>query len=153
MQYLTDFRVMICGSRSFNDFLLLEEQVIKVLKTRHIVRSTHNIIIICGDAKGADTLGEQFAQKYGLQVEHYPALWNDLTKEPCKVKYNKYGKPYNYLAGFNRNKDMVLASDLIVMFHDGVSRGTVDDLELCKKYQKDYEYIRVNTSGTDTVQV
>ena len=94
-----------------------------------------------GKAKGADELGERFAREYDLGVEEYPAKWNDLTVEPCKIKYNKWGKPYNCLAGINRNTDMINVSDLIIMFHDGKSNGTLDDLNKCKKMDKDYEYI------------
>ena len=135
-----DYRVMICGSRTFNDYSLLEEQVILALNKRNITRAEHNIIIISGKAKGADTLGEQFAKQYELQVEEYPAKWNDFS-EPCRIKYNKFGNPYNALAGMNRNTDMINVSDLVIMFHDGKSKGTFDDWNKCKKLNKDYEYI------------
>ena len=136
-----DFRIMICGSRTFNNYTLLAEKVTEAIVKRNIHRNTHNIIIVSGKAKGADILGEKFAQQYQLEIEEYPAKWNDLTITPCKIKYNMYGKPYNCLAGLNRNTDMINASDLIIMFHDGKSKGTLDDLNKCKKLNKDYEYI------------
>lgn len=37
---------------------------------------------------------------------------------------------------------MMDVSDLVVMFHDGVSKGTADDLRLCKEQGKDYEYFK-----------
>ena len=41
----------------------------------------------------------------------------------------------------SRNTDMINVSDLVIMFHDGKSKGTLDDLNKCKKLNKDYEYI------------
>lgn len=141
---MNEYRVMICGSRTFNDYELLKKSVIHALSTRGISKlKGHEIIIVSGQAIGADTLGEKFANEYELKVEKYPALWNDLTKEPCKIKVNKYGNRYNCLAGLNRNKDMVNVSDLVIMFHNGKSKGTLDDLNLCKKHNKDFEYILV----------
>lgn len=134
-------RVMICGSRTFNDYDMLKRTVLQALEKRYINDVT-DIIIVSGCASGADKLGERFAKENGCEIELYPALWNDLSQEPCEIKINKYGKRYNCLAGLNRNKDMVIASDLIIMLHDGVSKGTLDDLRLCKKYNKDFEYIK-----------
>ena len=138
---MKEYRVMICGSRTFDDYDKLKSEVLLALTKRDIVVKRFGIIIISGEANGADKLGEKFALENGYKVEKYPALWNDLTKKPCKIKINKYGKQYNCLAGLNRNKDMVEVSDLVIMFHDGKSKGTLDDLNLCKKYNKDYEYI------------
>lgn len=140
---MKQYKVMICGSRTFNDYELLKRSVIDALIARGISRlKGYEIIVVSGEARGADKLGERLANEYGLKIERYPALWNDLAKEPCKIKVNKYGNPYNCLAGLNRNKDMVNVSDLVIMFHDGQSKGTLDDLNLCKKQNKDYEYIR-----------
>ena len=139
---MIEYRVMICGSRTFNDYTLLKEKVTNALVSRGISRKKDfNIVVVSGGAYGADKLGERFAKEYGLHIETHIPLWNDLTKEPCRIKINKYGEPYNCLAGLNRNKDMVIVSDLVIMFHDGESKGTLNDLDLCKKYNKDYEYI------------
>lgn len=138
---MKEYRVMICGSRTFNDYEMLKRSVIHALNIRGIEGCDFNIIIVSGNANGADKLGERFAKENGYKIDEYPALWNDLMKEPCKIKVNKYGKQYNCLAGLNRNKDMVEVSDLVVMFHDGVSKGTLDDLKLCKSRNKDFEYV------------
>lgn len=141
---------MIAGSRNFNDYPLLYNTVTYELTKRGITSDTHKIIIISGKAKGADTLGEKYAKENNYIVEEYPAQWNNLSVTPCNVKYNKYGKPYNSLAGMNRNIDMVNASDLIIMFHDGISSGTAHDLELCKKYNKDYVYTNYDRNNIQT---
>lgn len=142
---MKDLRIMIAGSRTYDNYIELKNTVSGILSALTIKNNTiYNPIIISGKAKGADTLGEQYANEYGYTVEEYPADWNNLNATPCKIKYNKYGKPYNVLAGMNRNKDMVKVSDIIFMFHDGKSKGTADDLNLAKKYNKQYVYINYN---------
>lgn len=141
MEYMKEYRVMICGSRTFKDYEMMKRTIIHELNTRDITDREYDIIIVQGEANGADKLGKRFAIENGYMIEQYPALWTDLTKEPCKIKINKFGHKYNCLAGLNRNKDMVEVSDLVIMFHDGVSKGTLDDLRLCKKYNKDFKYI------------
>ena len=92
------YRLMICGSRTFDDYELLHRKVYEALVKRRETIFNSRIIIVCGDAKGADKLGEMFAKEYNLNVEHYPAKWNYLTSTSCKIKVNKYSKQYNALA-------------------------------------------------------
>ena len=140
---MSDVRIMIAGSRSFNNYQLLKDTIDKVLTKLNLTQE--NIINVNGVAKGADTLGGIYAKEKGYSIERYPAKWKDLNANPCKIKYNKYG-PYNCLAGMNRNIDMVKVSDIVFMFHDGMSPGTANDLELCKTYNKKYVYINYNDS-------
>lgn len=144
---MKNLRIMIAGSRSYNDYIELKTTIDEVLTTLSVVNNTkYNPIIISGKAKGADTLGEKYANECGYAIEEYPAKWKDLEAIPCKVKYNQYGA-YNCLAGMNRNKDMVRVSDIVFMFHDGKSKGTADDLELVKKFNKQYVYINYNDNS------
>lgn len=142
-----DFRIMIAGSRTYNNYEELETTINGVMTALNAIVYTKSIklvpIIISGKAKGADTLGETYAKEHGFKIEEYPAKWNDLEAQPCKIKYNSYGA-YNCLAGLNRNKDMVKASNLVFMFHDGKSTGTKDDLKLVKQHNKKYVYVNYN---------
>ena len=133
-----EFRIMIAGSRTFNDYQLVCKTLEEELSKRNIIKDKYNIIIISGKAKGADELGELYARDNNLIVEEYPAKWDDLKVTPCKVKYNKWGKPYNCLAGMNRNTDMINVSDLVIIFWDSKSKGSLDDINKCKKWNKDY---------------
>ena len=60
-------KVIVAGGRDFNDFKLLESNINKIFKQLSdeklisIYVNESNIEIICGKARGADTLGEQFA--------------------------------------------------------------------------------------------
>lgn len=121
-------KVLIFGGRDFNDYKLLETKCDEILKNVN-----EEITIIEGDALGADKLDARYAiaRRYKLSV--MPAKWNDLTEEPCKIKYNKNNKPYNALAGFNRNARMILITDIAIGFWDGTSRGTKNSIDLCKE--------------------
>ena len=135
------YRIMIAGSRDFNDYEFLKTEVVKAIAKRDdVVKQCDSIVIISGKARGADSLGEKFAEEFGLEVEEYKAEWNNLDLQPCKIKYNQYGKPYNCLAGFNRNLDMVKAADLVIMFSINNSPGTAHDLKLCLEHNKDYVF-------------
>ena len=147
---MSDIRIMIAGSRGFNDYQLLKNTIDKVLADLNLTQE--NIIDVNGEAKGADNLGGRYAKEKGYSIESYPAKWKDLNATPCKIKYNKYG-PYNCLAGMNRNVDMVKVSNIVFMFHDGTSHGTAHDLELCKKYNKKYVYINYNDSTKNSTNL
>lgn len=140
-------RIIIAGSRNFNDYNLLEKHCHIIFNqlakegyiSPLINESRFEIEIISGKAKeGADALGEEFAKKYKLKVIPFPANWNDLIEIPCKIKYNKYGKPYNVLAGLNRNEDMAIYASqdmgVLIAFWDGKSKGTKHMIDMAKKY-------------------
>lgn len=95
-------KVIIAGSRSFDDYDLLSSFVKKVIDV-HLVSG-----IISGGAKGADKLGERFATD------------NNITIHTIIPDWKKYGKR----AGILRNKDMGDLGDLLVAFWDGESKGT-----------------------------
>ena len=63
---------------------------------------------LSGKAKGADTVGEEYALNQGYHVKDYPADWA------------KYGKS----AGYKRNEQMAKDADVLVAFWDGTSKGT-----------------------------
>lgn len=120
---MAQFRVLICGGRDFNDFGLVEQEVLKLVKPHE----DKDIVFISGGAKGADSMARLLVQKYESKLEEYLADWKDLTVEPCIVKKNKYGS-YNALAGHNRNTRMLLegSPDVVLAFWDGRSHGTAD---------------------------
>lgn len=96
------FRVIIAGGRDFNDYGLLERKMDHLLS-----KISSQIIVVCGKARGADTLGEQYAKSRNYQIAYYPADWS-------------MGKS----AGYIRNLEMAENADALVAFWDGKSRGT-----------------------------
>lgn len=139
-------RIIIAGSRFFEDYNLFESTMFKVLFHLNKEYPQYNILvinkeerlfkinpcsleIISGMAKGADTLAVKFANKYNLALKEFPADWNNLDVLPCRVITNSYGS-YNALAGHKRNRDMAVyassddAFGVLVLFWDGKSKGS-----------------------------
>lgn len=107
------FRVVVAGSRSFQDKELLFSKLDFFLQNR----KPEEIEIVSGTARGADTMGEKYAQARGLKVKRFPAEWD------------RFGKS----AGYRRNEQMVTYADALVAFWDGHSPGTRHMISLCKK--------------------
>ena len=78
---------------------------------------THEVIIVSGHAKGADTLGEKYAQERGLNIELHPADWQ------------RHGRA----AGPIRNAEMAAEADALIAFWDGQSRGTSNMIKIAKE--------------------
>lgn len=101
-------RVIIAGSRDFNNYKLLETSV------KDILKDYEDIEIISGTAKGADSLGEKYAKENNIKLKQFPAQWN------------LYGKQ----AGYIRNKQMAKYSiednsiGILIAFWNGTSKGT-----------------------------
>lgn len=111
---MDDYRVIIAGSRSFSNYELLKEHCLSLLQEK---MRTHRVIIVSGHAHGADTLGERFAKEQGLTVELHPAKWKALGKA----------------AGIIRNAEMARASDALIAFWDGKSRGTAHMINFARR--------------------
>lgn len=112
---LMSFKVIIAGGRDFNDYELLKEYMDSYLEK--YIKLKYRIIIISGTARGADSLGERYAEERGFEIIRKPAQW-DL-----------YGKS----AGYRRNAEMADIADSCVTFWDGKSRGTKHMIDLANK--------------------
>lgn len=119
------FRLIVAGSRDFNNYELLKQKCDTLLSQK---RLTHSIVIISGTARGADTLGEQYAHERGYAVERYPADWEHDGKA----------------AGPIRNTQMAAHADALVSFWDGKSRGTRDMIEKAKEHNLPVRIVRTS---------
>ena len=97
------FRVIIAGGRDFSDYDLLSKTM-----DDYLSQIKDDISIVCGQARGADTLGEQYAKEHNHLVQYFPANWK------------RYGKA----AGYIRNTEMAKNADALVAFWNGQSLGT-----------------------------
>ena len=104
-------KVIICGGRDFNDFAYLTERL------DHLLQSRKAVEIVSGGARGADTLGEQWASETSHQVKQFLADWN------------KHGRS----AGYKRNEQMADYATHCVAFWDGRSRGTMHMINLARE--------------------
>lgn len=107
------FKVIIAGSRYFDNYEYLKEKMDWVLQN-----IKDNIVVISGAAPGADTLGEKYAVEKGYDIISKPADWS------------KYGRS----AGPIRNREMAKIADACVCFWDGKSKGTKNMITLAKEY-------------------
>ena len=101
------FKVIIAGSRNFTDYNFLRKKCDRILSNIKDEKW-----ILSGCAKGADSLGEQYAQERGYYLAEFPANW-DL-----------HGKK----AGVLRNEEMAREADALIVFIKNQSRGSLDML-------------------------
>lgn len=74
-------------------------------------------VVLSGDARGVDRMGEMWARLNFVRVERYPAQWE------------VYGKR----AGPIRNAEMASNADALIAVWDGSSRGTAHMIDTAKK--------------------
>ena len=102
-------RVIIAGGRNVTKYAYVEDAVSS---------SGFDISeVVSGCARGADTLGEQWAKLNGINIKRFPADW-DL-----------HGKR----AGSLRNIEMGNYADALIALWDGESRGTKHMIDYATK--------------------
>lgn len=106
------FKVIVAGSRGFNDYKLLKDTLDYLLQNK-----LPDVLIVSGTARGADTLGEKYAVEKGIDFVEFPANWDEFGKS----------------AGYRRNAEMADYSDACIVFWDGKSRGTKHMIDLAEK--------------------
>ena len=116
-------RVIIAGSREFNDYHKLATSVlsiIQLLKYKGYDTSGINMEVISGTANGADKLGERFAEEFSLKVVKFPANWS-------------IGRQAGYIRNAEMSKYAKEDNGLLIAFWDGKSRGTKHMIDLAHK--------------------
>ena len=119
---MKEARIIIAGSRDFNDYEYLKEELTQFIANH----PNRQFTIVSGAARGADRLGERFARENNISVKRFPAEWDKLGRG----------------AGYIRNAQMldyISRSDCagyVIAFWDGKSRGTMHTVEYAKKLGK-----------------
>ena len=121
------FALLVAGSRNFNDYNLLSSTLDKLLSNQQ----NKKIIIIEGEARGADTLAKKYAEEKGYEVIPFPADWNGWGK---KAGYMRNAEMHNALSKYE-NKG-------VVCFWDGKSKGTTHNFILSYKYHNPIRVIK-----------
>ena len=73
--------------------------------------------VVSGGARGADTLGEKWAEMAAVPVKRFPADWD------------RYGKR----AGYMRNEEMANYGECLIALWDGESRGTKHMIDIATR--------------------
>lgn len=130
-------KIIVAGSRTFGGW---DKYKRKYTNQRHITmlndrldlassrRAEHGdqVVVISGTARGADDLGELWAQSRGAQVIRKPADWD------------RYGRS----AGYRRNEEMAEIADACIIFWDGTSRGSMHMRDICHRLGIPCEVVR-----------
>lgn len=93
-------KVIIAGSRTITDLAIVK----KAVKDSGFEITE----VVCGQAKGVDTLGFQYAFDNNIPIKTFPADWET------------HGKA----AGPIRNMQMAKYADALILVWDGKSRGS-----------------------------
>lgn len=102
-------KTIIAGSRTINDYALVEEA---------ITESGFEITqVVSGMARGVDKLGELWA--------HY----NNIGIHYCPPDWKKFGKS----AGYIRNTEMAEIADALIVIIERESRGSTHMLKIATK--------------------
>lgn len=110
-------KVIIAGSRSITNFNVVR---------RCIKESGFKITeVVCGMARGVDTLGWEYAIRNQIPVKEFPAHWD----------------VHGTSAGYKRNRAMADYADALILVWDGRSKGSNHMYNLAmKKGLKVYRY-------------
>ncbi len=117
-------RIVIAGYRTYTDYERAATFFDRCLQN---IRKQYEIIILSGGCRGADSLGERYAQERGYAVERYPAKWH------------AYGKA----AGPLRNEMMAQRADYVICIWDGYSRGTASMIDCAQRGGKPLRIMRI----------
>ena len=118
-------RYIVAGGVHFEDYETLKTTLDDLFK--EIPKD--ELEVVSGHAKGADSLGEWYAEENGLKCTIFPADWG------------KYGKA----AGPIRNRQMLeyaLKEEAhLVAFWNGTSKGTANMINIAEKADIDVRII------------
>lgn len=117
--YIPKLRTIVAGSRIFDNYKI-------VCETLDPLKDTISEIV-CGEAKGADTLGRNWAIGNNIKITSFPANWERDGNR----------------AGMIRNHEMGDYADRLIAFWNGTSPGTKDMIDYMKKLKKEVIVINV----------
>jgi len=106
-------KILVCGDRNWKDDIKMYE----VLKT-----FLNGVILVHGDAKGADKMAGRIGSKLGFKVIAYPAKWDIFGKGAGPIRNQQM---------LDENYDI----EEVIAFHNDIenSKGTKDMLRRAQK--------------------
>lgn len=111
--------ILVCGDRHWRDRGLIETEITALQNELDL--DNDEIVIVEGEADGADKMARQYAVSVGISVRPHPALWGR----------------YGHAAGPIRNQEMLDTEhpDMVLAFHDHIaySSGTADMIDKAQR--------------------
>ena len=105
-------KVIIAGSRTLNDYNFVKTEIEKL--------NLEIDEVVCGEARGADSLGKRWAESKNIPVKSFYPEWDRIGTA----------------AGMIRNHLMGDYADYLIAFWDGKSRGTKDMIDYMQQIGK-----------------
>lgn len=118
----------IFGSRT------LKDNRVKALIYEELQQTGADTIVTTQEPLGVCTVAQQVAKESGLTLElHF-------------LNFAKYSRG----AFEHRSDDVIKSADKILLIHDGVSKGTSNELERVKHFKKPYRYAIIERTDPET---
>ena len=114
------FKIIVAGTRTFNDYELLKK------KLDFYLQNKKNILIISSGSTGADELGVRYAHEKGFIIKQMDA------------EQSRYGES----AELMRNMRMAQEADACIVFWDGVSKEPMDMIKSAREYNLPLKIVR-----------
>ena len=119
-------KIVVAGSRHYTDYKTVEAVIDDCICS---IKNQEQLVFLSGGCRGADQLGERYAEKHGFPVEICPADWG------------KYGRK----AGPIRNWKMAQMADIVICFWDGKSKGTKSMIDCAVRAGKHVKVQQIKT--------
>lgn len=134
-------RILVTGSRETKDQGFVDNVLDYVFKIYEIE------VILHGQARGIDSLCQNWAQRHGVKEIPFKAYWDKLDEDGAVVKRNRAGKLYNVKAGFQRNQRMLTFGkpNMALVFPGG--NGTEDMKQRLISHHSEIEIFLVSPQG------
>lgn len=129
-------RILITGSRTWTDRHAIRDAIYQ-----HYTNATEGVLLIHGDAAGADRIARDLARSWkadGWAIDEHavPAQWSARCRPECKPGHRRNrntGSTYCPMAGMYRNAEMVaLGADICLAFIRDNSRGATGCADLAE---------------------
>lgn len=112
-----EYFLIVAGGRDFTDREYMTREILSLVWKE---LANFQVVIIQGEARGADKLAKSVAEALKLRCVSCPAEWD------------KFGNA----AGPIRNTYMANNAHGLLAFHDGESKGTTNMIQTMKKLNK-----------------
>lgn len=126
-------RIIVAGSRGWDDYRLLNDVISTVVSMLD-----QPVLFISGKAKsGADDLIIRWCEE------------NEILCMECPADWDKHGKS----AGYVRNAEMAEIGNRLIVFWDGVSKGTKHMIDIAKAKNIPTQIILIDSEATKPTKV